>query len=55
VEADAEVRSPRRVPVLARRVDGGYERWTARRVNVGKGEGAGGPGFDSAIPRGSRS
>jgi hypothetical protein len=41
----------RRVPVLARRVDGGYERWIARRVGVGKAEGASGLGFDVAQPR----
>ena len=55
VIADAEVPREgvrvRRVTVLARRVDGGYERWTARRVSVGKGEGASGLGFDAAIPR----
>ena len=41
----------RRVHVLARRVDGGYERWIARRVGVGKAEGASGLAFDVARPR----
>ena len=55
VLADAEVPREgvrvRRVPVLARGVDGRYHRWTARRVGVGKGEGASGLGFDTAVPR----
>ena len=41
----------RRVPALARRVDGTYVRWTTRRVWVGRGEGASGLAFDSAIRR----
>ncbi|HEY7131900.1 MAG TPA: hypothetical protein VH440_06590 [Candidatus Limnocylindrales bacterium] len=41
----------RRVPVLARRPDGTYARWIARRVSVGRGEGASGLAFDSAVPR----
>jgi hypothetical protein len=41
----------RRVPVLARRSDGSYARWIARRVSVGRGEGASGLAFDSAVPR----
>ncbi|GAA5160757.1 MULTISPECIES: hypothetical protein [Amycolatopsis] len=40
-----------RVPVLARRADGRYERWTARRTSIGRGEGASHLAFDSAIPR----
>ena len=55
VLADAEVPRKgvrvRRVPVLARRADGSYARWIARRVSVGKGEGASGLGFDAALPR----
>ncbi|CAN5538888.1 hypothetical protein BH09ACT7_BH09ACT7_35340 [soil metagenome] len=55
VIADAEV--PRegvrvqRVPVLARRSDGSYDMWTARRVSVGRGEGRSGLAYDSALPR----
>jgi hypothetical protein len=41
----------RRVAALARRVDGTYVRWTTRRVWVGRGEGASGLAFDSAIRR----
>jgi hypothetical protein len=41
----------RRVPALARRVDGTYVRWTTRRVGVGRGEGASGLAFDSAVRR----
>lgn len=41
----------RRVPVLARRRDGRYVRWTARRVMVGRGEGSSGVAFDAALPR----
>jgi hypothetical protein len=41
----------RRVPMLARRADGTYVRWTSRQVGVGKGEGASGLAFDSAIRR----
>jgi hypothetical protein len=40
-----------RVPMLSRRSDGSYDLWTARRVNVGGGEGRSGLAFDSAIPR----
>jgi hypothetical protein len=43
----------RRVPVLARRVDGSYVRWTARRVTVGHGEGSSGLAFDDARRRSS--
>jgi hypothetical protein len=43
----------RRVPVLARRVDGSYVRWTARRVTVGRGEGSSGLAFDDARRRSS--
>jgi hypothetical protein len=53
--ADAEVPPEgvlvRRVPVLARRADGSYERWTARCVTVGCGEGTSGLAFDAAMPR----
>jgi len=41
----------RRVPALSRRADGTYVRWTARRTSVGRGEGASGLAFDSAIRR----
>ncbi len=41
----------RRVPALARRADGSYVRWTARRTYVGRGEGSSGLEFDSAIRR----
>lgn len=41
----------RRVPVLARRADGGYARWIARRVGVGRGEGASRLAFDTATVR----
>ena len=41
----------RRVPVLTRRPDGTYARWIARRVSVGRGEGASGLAFDNAVPR----
>jgi hypothetical protein len=41
----------RRVPALARRVDGGYVRWITRRVTVGRGEGASGLAFDTAVRR----
>lgn len=53
--ADAEI--PReginvlRRPSVTRRADGSYLRWIARRVNVGRGEGASQLAFDSAIPR----
>lgn len=40
-----------RIPVLARRVDGTYDRWIARRATVGRGEGASHLAFDSAIGR----
>jgi hypothetical protein len=40
-----------RVPVVARRVDGSYVRWVARRVGVGRGEGSSGLAFDSAVAR----
>jgi hypothetical protein len=38
----------RRVPALARRADGSYVRWLARRVDIGRGEAASGLAFDSA-------
>jgi hypothetical protein len=41
----------RRVPALARRADGSYVRWITRRVTVGRGEGASGLAFDSAVRR----
>lgn len=41
----------RRVPTLARRVDGSYARWISRRVTVGRGEGASGLAFDATIAR----
>jgi hypothetical protein len=41
----------RRVPTLARRVDGTYARWITRRVTVGKGEGASGLAFDVTVAR----
>ena len=40
-----------RVPVVARRADGSYVRWIARRVGVGRGEGSSGLAFDSAVAR----
>lgn len=43
----------RRVPMLARRVDGSYVRWTARRVTLGRGEGSSGLAFDDARRRSS--
>jgi hypothetical protein len=39
----------RRVPSLARARDGRYLRWIARRVSVGRGEGASALAYDSAI------
>ncbi|MFF7725518.1 hypothetical protein [Streptomyces sp. NPDC008001] len=55
VIADAEIPREglriRRVPTLARRTDGSYDLWTARRVTVGRGEGRSGLAFDSALPR----
>jgi hypothetical protein len=53
--ADAEI--PReginvlRQPSVTRRGDGSYLRWIARRVTVGRGEGASQLAFDFAIPR----
>jgi hypothetical protein len=41
----------RRQPSMTRRADGGYERWTTRRVGVGRGEGSSQLAFDSAISR----
>ncbi len=41
----------RRVPALTRRADGSYVRWTSRRVVIGRGEGASGLAFDSAVRR----
>ncbi len=39
----------RRVPTLARGIDGSYLRWTTRRVTAGRGEGASGLAFDSTV------
>jgi hypothetical protein len=50
-EIPREGRRVQRIPVLARRVDGTYDRWIARRASVGRGEGASGLAFDSAIAR----
>jgi hypothetical protein len=44
----------RRQPSMTRRADGGYERWTTRRVGVGRGEGSSQLAFDSAISRKAR-
>ena len=41
----------RRVPALARTVDGTYVRWVSRRVTVGRGEGSSGLAFDTAVRR----
>ncbi len=41
----------RRVPTLARRLDGSYARWITRRVTVGRGEGASGLAFDLTVER----
>lgn len=41
----------RRVPVVARRADGTYERWVTRRVSTGRGEGWSGLAFDGAVRR----
>ncbi len=41
----------RRVPTLARGIDGSYLRWTTRRVTAGRGEGASGLAFDSTVAR----
>jgi hypothetical protein len=41
----------RRVPTVARRVDGSYARWVTRRVTTGKGEGSSGLAFDLTIAR----
>jgi hypothetical protein len=41
----------RRQSCMTRRADGGYERWTTRRVGVGRGEGSSQLAFDSAISR----
>jgi hypothetical protein len=40
----------RAVPVLSRRSDGSYARWTAHRQRVGRGEGRSGWENDSALP-----
>jgi hypothetical protein len=40
-----------RVPALARKVDGSYMRWVTRTVTVGRGEGASGLAFDTAVRR----
>jgi hypothetical protein len=41
----------RRVPTLARHVDGSYARWVTRRVTVGSGEGSSGLAFDATVAR----
>ena len=41
----------RRVPTVARRVDGSYTRWITRRMTPGRGEGASGLAFDVTIAR----
>jgi hypothetical protein len=41
----------RRQPSMTRHADGSYERWTTRRVGVGRGEGTSRLAFDSAISR----
>ena len=41
----------RRVPSMTRLADGRYQRWTTRRVSVGRGEGASRLGFDVAPAR----
>jgi hypothetical protein len=41
----------RRMPTLTRGIDGTYARWIARRVTVGRGEGASGLAFDSTVLR----
>jgi len=40
-----------RQPSMTRRADGGYERWTARRIGIGRGEGVSRLAFDRAFPR----
>jgi hypothetical protein len=44
----------RRQPSVTRRPDGTYERWTTRRVGVGRGEGSSRLAFDSAVSRKAR-
>jgi hypothetical protein len=41
----------RRVPTIARRVDGSTARWVTRRVTIGSGEGSSGLAFDSTVAR----
>jgi hypothetical protein len=41
----------RRVPTLARHIDGTYARWVTRRVTVGSGEGSSGLAFDATVAR----
>jgi hypothetical protein len=41
----------RRVPTLARQVDGSYTRWVTRRVTVARGEGSSGLAFDATVAR----
>jgi hypothetical protein len=48
-EIPREGRRVQRVPRLARRVDGTYERWIARRSTTGRGEGSSNLQFDSAF------
>jgi hypothetical protein len=45
----------RRVPTLARHIDGSYARWVTRRVTVGSGEGSSGLAFDATVARGPES
>jgi hypothetical protein len=40
----------RAVPVLARRADGTYARWTGHRLRTGRGEGSSGYESDAARP-----
>ena len=44
----------RRLPSMTRRSDGTYERWTTRRVGVGRGEGASRIAFDASTSRAPR-
>lgn len=41
----------RRVPTIARRIDGSVARWITRRVTIGSGEGSSGLAFDSTVAR----
>ncbi|WP_405758885.1 hypothetical protein [Streptomyces sp. NBC_00073] len=42
----------RGIPASARRTDGSYDAWIARRVDIGRGEGRSDLAFFSALPRG---